>query len=133
MKTNKDERTAIATKFYNRMEEQMPVKQTELEKSSLFKEATKLSKEINKLNKVKSDLKRKLEVMICNHNKKNKSSFFRVSQYSSYGSENEGRLYINMDSSWSVVPELCNAILIAQVGAETVEELMEYLAKEVSL
>ena len=54
MKTNKDERTAIATKFYNRMEEQMPVKQTELEKSSLFKEATKLTKEINKLNKVGS-------------------------------------------------------------------------------
>ena len=133
MKTNKDERTAIATKFYNRMEEQMPVKQTELEKSSLFKEATKLTKEINKLNKVKSDLKRKLDVMICNHNKENKSSFFRVSQHNSYGTNDEGSLYINMDSSWSVVPELCNAILIAQVGAETVDELMEHLAKEVSL
>ena len=133
MKTNKDERTAIATKFYKRMEEQVPLKQTELEKSSLFKEATKLSREINKLNKAKSDLKRKLDVMIGSHNKENTSSFFRVSQYNSYGSENEGSLYINMDSSWSVVPELCNAILIAQVGAETVEELMEYLAKEVSL
>ena len=133
MKTNNDERKAISSKFYNRMEEQVPVKQAELEKSSLYKEASKLMKEINKLNKAKGDLKRKLEVMICNHNKKNKSSFFRVSQYSSYGSENEGRLYINMDSSWSVVPELCNAILIAQVGAETVEALLEYLAKEVSL
>ncbi len=133
MKTNKDERTAIATKFYNRMEEQMPVKQTELEKSSLFKEASKLSKEINKLNKVKNDLKRKLDVMICNHNKENKSSFFRVSQHSSYGSENEGSLYINMDSSWSVVPELCNAILIAQVGAETVADLMKVLEQEVRL
>ena len=51
MKTNKDERNAIATKFYKRMEEQVPVKQAELEKSSLFKEATRLSKEINKLNK----------------------------------------------------------------------------------
>jgi signal recognition particle GTPase len=133
MKTNKDERNAIATKFYKRMEEQVPVKQAELEKSSLFKEATRLSKEINKLNKTKSDLKSKLDVMISNHNKKNGSSFFRISQYSSYGTENEGKLYINMDSSWSVVPELCNAILIAQVGAETVEELMEHLAKEVSL
>ena len=133
MKTNKDERTAIATKFYKRMEEQVPLKQTELEKSHLFKEATKLSKEINKLNKAKSDLKQKLDVMIGNHNKKNTSSFFRISQYNSYGSENEGRLYIQMDSSWSVVPELCNAILIAQVGAETVDELMEHLAKEVNL
>ena len=133
MKTNKDERNAISSKFYNRMEEQVPVKQAELEKSSLYKEASRLSKEINKLNKVKSDLKRKLDVMICNHNKKNKSSFFRVSQHSSYGSDNEGKLYINMDSSWSVIPELNNAILIAQVGAETVDELMEHLAKEVGL
>ena len=133
MKTNKDERTAIATKFYKRMEEQVPLKQTELEKSSLFKEATKLSKEINKLNKAKSDLKRKLDVMIGNHNKKNISGFFRISQYNSYGGENEGTLYIQMDSSWSVVPELCNAILIAQVGSETVDELMEHLAKEVNL
>ncbi len=133
MKTNNDERKAISSKFYNRMEEQVPVKQNELEKSSLYKEASKLMKEINKLNKAKGDLKRKLDVMICNHNKKNKSSYFRVSQYNSYGSENEGRLYINMDSSWSVVPELCNAILIAQVGAETVDELMEHLAKEVGL
>ena len=133
MKTNKDERNAISSKFYNRMEEQVPVKQAELEKSSLYKEASKLSKEINKLNKAKSDLKRKLEVMICNHNQKNKSSFFRVKQHSSYGSENEGSLYISMDSSWSVIPELNNAILIAQVGTETVADLMKVLEQEVKL
>jgi signal recognition particle GTPase len=133
MKTNKDERNAIATKFYNRMQEQIPTKQAELEKSSVYKQAEKLTKEINKLNQQRNDVKQKLEVLISNYNKKNTASYFRLQQYNSYGNENEGRLYIGMDSSWSVVPELCNAILIAQVGAETVEQLFEHLAKEVSL
>ena len=32
-----------------------------------------------------------------------------------------------LDSEWCIIPELSNAILIAQVGAETVEQLLEVL------
>jgi len=38
-----------------------------------------------------------------------------------------------LESSWSVQNSLCNAILIAQVGAETVEDMMKILEQEVSL
>ena len=49
-----------------------------------------------------------------------------------YRSENRD-FRLQLESSWSVQTDLCNAILIAQVGAETVADLMKVLEEEVRL
>jgi hypothetical protein len=49
MKTNKQEREAIANRFYKKMEAQMELKNEAFKKSPTYKKLTKLSKEKKKI------------------------------------------------------------------------------------
>ena len=131
MKTNKQEREAIASKFYKRMQAQMVEKNDELKKTSTFKELVKLKTEQKKLNDEALKIGEVIEKKMNSFNKANPSEYWKLTNSYSYQRPDTFRL--ELESMWSCQTNLTNAILIAQVGAETVEDMMKILAKEVSL
>ena len=131
MKTNKQEREAIASKFYKRMQAQMVEKNDEFKKTSTFKELVKLKTEQKKLNDEALKIGEVIEKKMNSFNKANPSEYWKLTNSYSYQRPDTFRL--ELESMWSCQTNLTNAILIAQVGAETVEDMMKILAKEVSL
>ena len=132
MKTNKQEREAIASKFYKRMEAQMVDKNEEFKKTSTFKELVKLKAEKNKLNAEARKLEDAIEKKMIAFNKANPSEYWKLTNTYNYRNENRD-FRLELESMWSCQADLTNAILIAQVGAETVEDMMKILEQEVSL
>ena len=65
-------------------------------------------------------------------NKANRSEYWKLTNNYDYRSENRD-FRLELESMWSCQTDLTNAILIAQVGAETVEDMMKILEQEVSL
>jgi len=73
---------------------------------------------------------------IASYNKLNPSEYWKLSHDRAYDYDTGETNYdfrLVLDNEWCIVPELSNAILIAQVGAETVEQLLEVLEKEVRI
>ena len=132
MKTNKQEREAIASKFYKRMEAQMVEKNEEFKKTSTYKELVKLKAEQQKLDDEALKIGEVIEKKMNSFNKANPSEYWKLTNEYNYQSRNQ-RFRLQLESMYSCQTNLTNAILIAQVGAETVEDMMKMLEKEVSL
>ena len=132
MKTNKQEREAIASKFYKRMEAQMVEKNEEFRKTSTFKELVKLKAERDKLSAEARKIEEAIEKKMIAFNKANRSEYWKLTN--TYNFRNENRDFrLELESIFSCQSDLTNAILIAQVGAETVEDMMKILEQEVRL
>ena len=132
MKTNKQEREAIANRFYKKMEAKMVDKNEAFKKSSTYKKLTKLRLEKKKMLDQASKIGDEIQKGINSFNKENPSEYWNLSDNYNYRSDNSD-FHLALESSWSVQTDLCNAILIAQVGAETVADLMKVLEQEVRL
>jgi hypothetical protein len=136
MKTNKQEREAIAKKFYKRLQDKMVLRNEGFKKMSTYKELKKLEKAKNDLNKELVKVNDSIGKKIASYNKLNPSDYWKLSHDRDYDyntGETNYDFRLVLDSEWCIIPELSNAILIAQVGAETVEQLFEILEKEVSV
>jgi len=132
MKTNKQEREAIASKFHKRMGADMVTKNEGFKKTSLYKELSKLEAEKDKLNKEATKIAKVIQKKMNSFNKANPSEYWRLTN--DYCYQEETRDYrLEIESLWSCQTDLCNAILIAQVGAETVEDIIKVLEQEVAL
>mgnify|MGYP003114208836 FL=1 len=132
MKTNKQEREAIASKFYKKMQAEMVSKNEGFQKTSIYKELSKLEAEREKLNKEAGKIAKVIQKKMNSYNKDNPSEYWKLTNEYCY--QEETRDYrLEIESLWSCQVDLCNAILLAQVGAETVEEIMKVLAEEVDL
>ena len=132
MKTNRQEREAIASKFYKRMEAKMVDKNEEFKKTSTYKELLKLKAEEQKLEDEASKIRDVILKKMHSFNKANPSEYWKLTNEYNYQSRNQ-RFRLQLESMWSCQTNLTNAILIAQVGAETVEDMMKILEQEVSL
>ena len=132
MKTNKQEREAIASKFYKRMEAQMVDMNEKFKKTSTHKELVKLKKEQQKLNDEAQKIGEAIQKKMHSFNKANPSEYWKLTNEYNYQSRNQ-RFRLQLESMYSCQTNLTNAILIAQVGAETVEDMMKILEQEVSL
>ena len=134
MKTNKAERDAIASKFIKRMKEKMIFRNKDFKKSKEYKDISKNVDELAKLRDRESTLDFVIREQIAKYNKDNPSEYWKLSDATGYRySDNEKGLRLQVESEYSLRPLLCDAILIAQVGVETVDEMFEYLEKEVAL
>ena len=136
MKTNKAEREAIAKKFYKRMQDKMVLRNEGFKKLPTYKELAKLEKEKNKLNKELKKVNNSIGKKIASYNKLNPSEYWKLSHDRDYDyntGETDYDFRLVLDTEWSIIPELSNAILIAQVGAESVEEIFKSLEEEVKL
>ena len=130
MKTNKQEREAIANRFYKKMEAKMIDKKEAFKKSSTYKKLTKLRLEKKKIIEQASKIGDEIQKGINSFNEENPSEYWNLSDNYNYRNENSD-FHLQLENSWSVQTDLCNAILIAQVGAETVADLMKVLEQEV--
>ena len=134
MKTNKAERDAIASKFIKRMKEKMILRNKDFKKSKDYKDIFKNYEELLKLRDRSSTLDFVVREQIAKYNKENPSEYWKLTDESGYRySDNEKGLRLIVENEYSLRPLLCDAILIAQVGVETVDEMFEYLEKEVAL
>ena len=134
MKTNKAEREAIASKFIKRMEEKMIFRNKDFKKSKDYKDIFKNYEELLKLRDRSSTLDFVVREQIAKYNKENPSEYWKLTDESGYRySDNEKGLRLIVENEYSLRPLLCDAILIAQVGVETVDEMFEHLEKEVAL
>ena len=135
MKTNKAEREAIASKFIKRMQEKLVLKTSELSKTKDFKDIQKNIEEREKLQKKLNSLEFDVREQIAKYNEDNPSEYWKLSEENTYRYRDhyENGLRLKTESTYSLLPILMESILIAQVGAETVDELFEHLEKEVAL
>jgi len=134
MKTNKAERDAIASKFIKRMKEKMIFRNKDFKKSKEYKDISKNVDELAKLRDRESTLDSVVREQIAKYNKDNPSEYWKLTTDTGYRySDNETGLRLVVESEYSLRPLLCDAILIAQVGVETVDEMFEYLEQEVAL
>ena len=134
MKTNKAEREAIASKFIKRMEEKLVLKTQECSKTKNFKDIQKNIEERDKLQKKLNSLEFDVREQIAKYNEDNPSEYWKLTDDSyRYRDDNENGLRLVVENQYSLVPILCDAILIAQIGVENVDEMFEYLDKEVAI
>jgi len=134
MKTNKAEREAIASKFIRRMKEKMIFKNKDFKKSKDYKDISKNLEELKKLRDRSSTLDFVVREQIAKYNEDNPSEYWKLTDDSyRYRDDNENGLRLVVENQYSLVPILCDAILIAQIGVENVDEMFEYLDKEVAI
>ena len=131
MKTNKQEREAIASKFYKRLEAQMVDMNDKFKKTSTYKELLKLKAEQKKLNGEAAKIGEVIQKKMNSFNEANPSEYWKLTDDYNYRSPDTFRL--ELESMWSCQTDLCNAILIAQVGADNVADIMKMLEQEVRL
>ena len=114
----------------------MVLRNEKFKKMSTYKELKKLEKAKNDLNKEVVKVNDTINKTIASYNKLNPSDYWKLSHDRDYDYDTGETNYdfrLVLDSEWCIIPELSNAILIAQVGAETVEQLLEVLEKEVRI
>ena len=135
MKTNKQEREAIASKFIKRMQEKLVLKTQELSKTKNFKDIQKNIEEREKLQKKLNSLEFDVREQIAKYNEDNPSEYWKLSEETTYRyrTHDENGLRLKAENKYSLLPILVESILIAQVGVETVDEMFEHLEKEVAL
>ena len=132
MKTNKQEREAIASKFYKRMEAQMVDMNDKFKKTSTHKELIKLKKEQQKLNDEAQKIGEAIQKKMNSFNEANPSEYWKLTNDYNYRCP-DVYFRLELESMWSCQTDLCNAILIAQVGADNVADIMKILEEEVRL
>ena len=132
MKTNKAEREAIASQFIRRMKEKMIFKNKDFKKSKDYKDISKNLDELKSLRDRSNTLDFVVREQIAKYNEDNPSEYWKLTE-DSYRYNNEGGLNLVVEHQYSLVPILCDAILIAQIGVENVDEMFEYLDKEVAI
>ena len=132
MKTNAQEREAIASKFYKRLVEKAKVSTAEFKKTKEYKEVVKAIGEIESLNKKATQLRSDLEVRIGVYNEFHSSEHTRLMIDSNYrnGSYQDGTPRLEVDSSYVVEPEIRNAILLAQVDSSDLNDIFSKLDEE---
>ena len=132
MKTNAQEREAIASKFYKRLVEKAKVSTAEFKKTKEYKEIVKAIGEIESLNKKATQLRSDLEVRIGVYNEFHSSEHTRLMIDSTYrnGSYQDGSPRLEVDSSYVVEPEIRNAILLAQVDSSDLNDIFSKLDEE---
>jgi len=134
MKTNKAEREAIASKFIRRMKEKMIFKNKDFKKSKDYKDISKNLEELKSLRDRANTLEFVVREQIAKYNEDNPSEYWKLTDGSyRYRDDNENGLRLVVENQYSLVPILCDAILIAQIGVENVDEMFEYLDKEVAI
>ena len=131
MKTNKQEREAIASKFIKRMKERLILKNEKLKKKAIFSTITKLKKKEQTLRDEADAVNSQIKVEMASYNKDYCSKYWSLSDEWRYGDEKEIRLCL--ENEYALKNDLCNAILIAQIGSDTVYDLMKCLEEEVNL
>ena len=132
MKTNKAEREAIASKFIKRMKEKIILRNKDFKKSKDYKDISKHVEERDKLKDRQSALDKIISEQIAKYNKSNPSDYWQLTEDCGYRyHDNETGLRLQVESEYTLRPLLEQSILIAQVGVETVEEMFQYLEKEV--
>ena len=132
MKTNKAEREAIASKFIKRMKEKIILRNKDFKKSKDYKDISKHVEERDKLKDRQSALDKIISEQIAKYNKSNPSDYWQLTEDCGYRyHDNETGLRLQVESEYALRPLLEQSILIAQVGVETVEEMFQYLEKEV--
>jgi hypothetical protein len=132
MKTNAQEREAIARKFYKRLVEKAKVSTAEFKKTKEYKEIIKAIGEIKSLNKKTAQMRSDLEVKVGVYNEFHSSEHTRLSIDAAYrnGSYQEDIPRIEVDSSYVVEPEIRNAILLAQVDSSDLSDIFSKLDEE---
>jgi len=134
MKTNKAEREAIASKFIRRMKEKMIFRNKDFKKSKDYKDISKNLNELKSLRDRANTLDFVVREQIAKYNEDNPSEYWKLTDDSyRYRDDNENGLRLVVENQYSLVPILCDAILIAQIGVENVDEMFEYLDKEVAI
>ena len=134
MKTNKAERDAIASKFIKRMKEKMIFRNKDFKKSKDYRDISKSLGELKSLKDRANTLEFVVREQIAKYNKDNPSEYWKLTDESGYRhSDNEKGLRLMVEHEYSLRPLLCDVILIAQVGVETVDEMFEHLEKEVAI
>jgi hypothetical protein len=134
MKTNKAEREAIASKFIRRMKEKMIFRNKDFKKSKDYKDISKNLDELKSLRDRANTLEFVVREQIAKYNEDNPSEYWKLTDGSyRYRDDNENGLRLVVENQYSLVPILCDAILIAQIGVENVDEMFEYLDKEVAI
>ena len=115
MKTNKAEREAIASKFIRRMKEKMIFKNKDFKKSKDYKDISKNLEELKKLRDRSSTLDFVVREQIAKYNEDNPSEYWKLTDDSyRYRDDNENGLRLAVENQYSLVPILCDAILISQ-------------------
>jgi hypothetical protein len=132
MKTNAQEREAIAKKFYKRLVEKAKVSTAEFKKTKEYKEIVKTIGEINSLNKKTAQMRSDLEVRVSVYNECHSAEHTRlmIDSYYRNGSHQEGSPRLEVDSSYVVEPEIRNAILLAQVESSDLNDIFSKLDEE---
>ena len=116
------------------MEEKMIFRNKDFKKSDDYKEISKNYEELKKLENRVSTLEHIVREQIAKYNKSNPSDYWQLTEDVGYRyDDNETGLRLQVESEYSLRPLLEESILIAQVGVETVDEMFEYLEKEVAL
>ena len=131
MKTNKQEREAIASKFIKKMKEDLILKNEKLKKKAIFSTLTKLEKKEQTLRDEAAAVNDQIKVQMAAYNKDYCSEYWSLSNEWRYGDKTEIRLCL--ENEYALKNDLCNAILIAQVNSDTVSDLMRCLEEEVNL
>ena len=131
MKTNKQEREAIASKFIKRMKEELILKNEKLKKKAIFSTITKLEKKEQTLRDEADAVNNQIKVEMASYNKAYCSEYWSLSNEWRYGDEKETRLCL--ENEYALKNDLCNAILIAQVDSDTVNDILNCLEEEVNL
>ena len=116
------------------MKEKMILRNKDFKKSKEYKDISKNVDELAKLRDRESTLDFVVREQIAKYNKDKPSEYWKLTTDTGYRySDNEKGLRLAVESEYSLRPLLCDAILIAQVGVETVDEMFEYLEKEVAI
>jgi hypothetical protein len=131
MKTNAQEREAIANKLYKEMKDYALVKTAEAKKNcKTFKSIMKIEGECQALADKQKALWSKRELAIAKANKSLGSTFVNLEFGGSYSNGSyESMLHYAIADKWSCMPDIKDAIILSQMQSEDFDGLMESLRK----
>ena len=131
MKTNAQEREAIANKLYKEMKDYALVKTAEAKKNcKTFKSIMKIDDECQALADKQKALWDKRELAIAKANKSLGSTFVNLEYGGSYNKGSyDTLLHYAIADKWSCMPDIKDAIILSQMQSEDFDGLMESLRK----
>ena len=131
MKTNAQEREAIANKLYKEMKDYALVKTAEAKKNcKTFKSIMKIEGECQALSDKQKALWDKRELAIAKVNKSLGSTFVNLEFGGVYSNGSyESMLHYAIADKWSCMPNIKDAIILSQMQSEDFDGLMESLRK----
>ena len=131
MKTNAQEREAIANKLYKEMKDYALVKTADAKKNcKTFKSIMKMNDECQVLSDKQKALWDKRELAIAKVNKSLGSTFVNLEFGGAYSKGSyESMLHYAIADKWSCMPDIKDAIILSQMQSEDFDGLMESLRK----